>query len=244
MTDPHLPTRRFSENETDAILRRAAELQATGGAGQNRSRGLTVSEMERLAGEAGLDPTLIRQAASEVEVRTAARASPLIGVPTRLMFERAVQGEMDDDAWEATVLEAQRLCGQVGQASQVGRTRSWTMLGGMGQAGTRAVSLSATVQNGRTIIRVDESLKQLAGALFGGLIGGLGGGTISLTIGIGRGVYHSPAVAATLALSMFGVSYTLARSFLARSARRRAAELAMILDTAERAVLKRDHDTT
>ena len=219
-----LPSRRFNETDTDAILRRAAEL-ASGAAETPTQRGLTLEEMEALVREAGLDPELVRRAARDVNLKQAQAASPWAGAPRRILVEREIDGELTEEVWESMVGEIQRTFG-VGFASRVGRTRNWTA-SNTGQRGpsTRLVSVTATVQHGKTLIRVDEALSQLAGAMFGGIMGGVGGGTSGLWMGIGMGVLHSPVAAVALVLAGVSGSYALARTLFVRAFRSRSVEL-------------------
>ena len=58
----------FSEDEVQKLIKRAAELEAersVSGKGSNEN-GLTMDELKHIASEAGLDPQLIEQAASEM----------------------------------------------------------------------------------------------------------------------------------------------------------------------------------
>jgi hypothetical protein len=221
------PARRFSETDTDAILRRTAEL-ASGAEDTPVQRGLTVEEMEALVGEAGLDPELVRRAAREVTLRLSQEFSPWTGAPGRILLERVIPGELSEEVWESMVGEIQRSFGALGYASRVGRTRTWTVppTGGHG----RVLSVTATTQQGQTILRVDESLSSLVGQLFGGLIGGLGGGLVGVWMGIGMGIFHSPAVAGALVITGVAGSYVLARALFRRAFTRRSRELGDLLD--------------
>ena len=60
----------FSENEIKRILKRAAELESERSISGNRNleNGLTVYELKNIASETGLDPELIEQAVSEMNV--------------------------------------------------------------------------------------------------------------------------------------------------------------------------------
>lgn len=222
---PDLPARRFNESDTDAILRRAAEL-ASGAEETPTQRGLTIEEMEALAGEAGLDPALVQRAAREVGFKQAQSASPWAGAPRRILVERQLEVELTEEVWESMVVEIQRTFGGAGFASQVGRTRTWTVsqTGGRGHS-SRVVSVTVTAQQGKTMIRVDESLTQLAGAIFGGVVGGVGGGTTGLWVGIGMGMLHSPVAAVALVLAGVAGAYGLARALFVRAFRKRSEEL-------------------
>lgn len=236
MPDAPLPARRFTETDTDAILRRTAEL-ASGSAAAAESRGLTLDEMEALATEAGLSPALVRQAAREVSLRETTQVSPWTGGPRRLGLERVLPGELTEDQWEMIVGEVQRSLGVLGFVSKVGRTRTWSPISQTGAPSSqRQVSVTARSHDGTTTLRVDEPLGKLAASLFGGLVGGFGGGGTGIWIGIGMGVFHSPLVAIACVLSAVGGTYTLARPLYQRAAARRLAELDAMLERMTAAV--------
>lgn len=224
-----LPARRFNETDTDAILRRTAEL-ATGSEEEPARRGLTIDEMEALAKEAGLDPDLVRQAARDLSTRQAQASAPWAGAPRRILLEEEFDFELTEEIWESMVGEIQRTLGGIGFASRVGRTRSW-IVSQTGRRGptSRAVSITASTQKGKTVVRIDEELSQMAGALFGGIMGGLGGGTTGIWMGIGMGVLHSPVAAALMVLSAVASSYTLARHLFIKAYRKRSLELSELL---------------
>jgi len=74
-------------------------------------------------------------------------------------------------------------------------------------------------------IRVEEELRNTAGALFGGLMGGGGGGTSGLVIGVGMGVFHSAPIAVGLLACSLSTFYTIARTIFGRIAQRREKEM-------------------
>lgn len=228
-TPPSLPSRRFNESDTDAILRRAAEL-ASGSEETPTQRGLTIEEMEALAGEAGLDPELVRKAARDVTLKQIQAATPWVGAPRRILIEREIDGEVSEEVWESMVGEIQRTLGGAGFASRVGRTRTWTnsQTGPRGPS-SRIVSVSVSSHRGKTVIRADENLSQLAGAMFGGIVGGGGGATVGIWMGIGIGLLHSPAAAVAMVVGAIYGSYSLAKGLFRRAFRKRNEDLTELL---------------
>lgn len=229
MTPSNLPVRRYGDTETEAILRRAAELQASGPSAPRADRGLTLAELEGIAKEAGIDPLLVRQAAREIDRPRAGRPAPFLGAPVRLRAERTCEGELDEERWEDMVGEIQQTLG-AGHVSRVGRTRTWSATGMIGQPGTRAVTVTAVSQNGNTTLRAEEPIGHVAGGLFGGIMGGLGGGGLGAALGIGLGVFHSAPVGVGLAAALLAGSYGLARTIYTRIARSRQRTLEELLD--------------
>ncbi|HEV7993277.1 MAG TPA: hypothetical protein VGP25_15745 [Gemmatimonadaceae bacterium] len=227
MVDPTSPTsRRFSEKEVAKIIKRASELQEEEAPAES-TNGMSLVELEQVAREAGLDPALVRRAATDLDTRvTDQKPSPFVGAPTRLRLERTIDGELPADEFEPMVLEMQRIVGQVGSASTIGRTLQWTAYGvDRRRVSTRTVQVIITPRNGRTTIRIEEPLTQLAGGLFGGLMGGMGGGLSGAAVGVGMGAFHSGSVTVGLIAALVSGSYLLARTIFGRMAQRRGEEL-------------------
>lgn len=219
MTDPSARDRKFNDEEVALIIKRAAELQQTQQDEQEPSNAMTLTEVEEIAREAGIDPKLIRQAAHGLE-RPAeiARPSPWLGAPTRLVFERVIDGEVPVDDFEPIINEIRRTFGDNGVPSILGKTLAWTSSyqGGRRRNNGRMVNVSVGSRSGATTVRVEEEMRNIAGALFGGLVGGGGGGSTGISIGVGLGVFHSAPVAAAMWFAVAGGFYTLARTIYGR----------------------------
>jgi hypothetical protein len=72
--------------------------------------------------------------------------------------------------------------------------------------------------------------------LFGGIIGGGGGGSGGLWMGVGKGTFHSVAMALGLWAGAIGSAYFLARTIFKRQVRsRREALRALALELADQA---------
>ena len=228
MTDPNqLPSRRYSEKEVADIIKRASELQQLESTAESTT-GMSLTELEQVAREAGLDPSLVRR---DLDTRLSdQKPSAFIGAPTNLALERTIDGEIPADEYETLVLEIQRELGGVGQASTLGRSLVWTMQGvARRRVSTRTVQITITPRNGRTTIRMEEPLGQFAGGLFGGLMGGLGGGSSGIAMGIGMGVFHSALVATGLIGGMVAGSYVLARTIFGRTVRSRGERMQRLM---------------
>lgn len=184
----------YSEQESALILQRAAELQAQQG------RSLSLPELESAASEAGIDVALVRRAAQEVTTLSPAApaAAPArggaLGSPLRLVHERVIDGPIDPSRISAIQAEIEWQLGrdvpdlarQAATALKQGgpdvhpevrteppRPMMWQSSRG------RKIQVSLVPRAGRTIIRVEERLGDLAGSLFMGMglpttVGGLG----------------------------------------------------------------------
>lgn len=228
MAEPGGSDRKFSEEEVALIIKRAAELQQTQQVEAEPSNALTLTEVEQIAREAGIDPKLIRQAAHGLDRPSeTSRPSPWLGAPTHLVFERVVDGEIPVDDFEPLINEIRRTMGDNGMPSVLGRTLAWTSSysGGRRRNSGRMVNVNIVSRSGVTTIRVEEEMRNIAGALFGGLVGGGGGGTTGISIGIGVGAFHSVGLAAALWVAVAGGFYTLARTIYSNIAIKREKQL-------------------
>jgi hypothetical protein len=227
MTDPGAsPNRRFTETEVALIIKRASELQQNEATPESTT-GMSLAELEQVAREAGLDPELVRRAATDLDTRvTDQTPNRFLGAPTVLRLERTIDGEVPADEYEPMVLEMQRLLGGTSTASTIGRTLQFSLTGRNHQhASGRDVQVTITPRNGRTTIRIEERLGPLAGGLFGGLLGGMGGGlTVPVTV-IGAALTHSAILATGLGGVIISGSYLLARTIYGKIVRGRGEKL-------------------
>ncbi len=95
----------YTEQEIAALIERTAELQAEKNRRGNRGSGLTLTELETVAAEAGLDPSLLRQAAAEIDDPRTGLLQRRSTSSTHIFTERWVQGPFNPDAWEDVVAE-------------------------------------------------------------------------------------------------------------------------------------------
>jgi hypothetical protein len=239
MTDSAGGNRRFSEEEVALIIKRAAELQQTEETAEEPGNAMTLAEVEQIAKEAGIDPLLIRRAAHTLDrPQETNRPSPWVGAPTRLVFERVVDGEISPDEYEQLIDTVRRTLGDNGMPSVLGKTLAWTssMQAGRRRGHGRQVDVTVVSRQGVTTIRVEEELRNIAGALFGGLVGGGGGGTTGITMGIGLGALNSPAIAAMLWVAVASSFYLLARTLFVRTSEKREKQLRDLIDRLEEQV--------
>lgn len=225
--------RRYTEQEVALVIKRAAELQSQASqVVEQEQSGLSLVELQQIAREAGLDPALVRRAATELDTRhTTAPRSRFLGAPSVLTLERTIDGEVPTDEYEVIVEEIRRAFNDNGYASTLGRSLAWSSSPlAMGRHGNQSrVNVTVTPRNGRTTIRVEESLKPLAGGLFGGIMGGMGGGTSGLSIAAGVGM-HSVVIGAGMWLAIVAATYGLSRTIFTRVARSRGERLHRVLD--------------
>ena len=101
-----MPDRIYTEQEVAALLERAAELQAQAARRNEHRPGLSLAELEDVAAEAGLDPSLLRQAAGELDEPGRPLLDRSAGTTaTHVSVERRVPGTFTPEAWEDVVAE-------------------------------------------------------------------------------------------------------------------------------------------
>ncbi|HEX2210293.1 MAG TPA: hypothetical protein VHG93_21630 [Longimicrobium sp.] len=177
-----------------------------------------------MAGEAGIEPRYVRQAAAELSTR---RNRPLTGAPASLRLEHVVPGEVPLSAFDALVEEIRSATGMAGQAALLGRSVTWTSAVPGHQAPPRALAVTVAPVDGQTVIREDESLEQVASTHTGlgvmsALMGSFGG--MAATAGA-----PSPGVIAAAA-AWAGASLLGARHLDRRAAARHREDLADLLE--------------
>ena len=193
MTQPNDLPRLYDEDEVGKLLKRATELQREDPASTAATGGLSLSELEEIAAEAGIDPRFLRRAAGEMASgRTAPEGwARITGERLTLVREAVVTGELDQEGFERMVETIQVHVHEHGQPSLLGRTLTW-------QAETaskmRTIQVMVTSRDGETHIRAEERLHQMASGLFAGTVSGVGVG-----VGVGAGL--------PLALTVFGSSF-------------------------------------
>jgi hypothetical protein len=229
------PRRRYADQDVQAIVRRAAELEATN---PTASGQMTIGGVEALAAEVGIPAELVRTAAREISTGPPVagpvgppRRNRLIGGPTRILLERVVDGEVPDGEFPVMVDEVRRVLGNVGQVSQLGRSFTWTAVGG---SSGRMLEVVVSVRGGRTRISIQENLKNLIGGIFGGIGGGMGGGGLGPMLGIlSGGMGMGGAIAAVIAPAWLTLTYATARTIYHYAARRRMRQLEKLADRLE-----------
>ncbi len=87
--------RRYDEKELAQILQTAAAEQAKLA---SESGEFTLTEIERMASEAGIEPRLIANAAAKLDEQPTRLPKSFIGAPVRHIIERNFDGTFDDQA--------------------------------------------------------------------------------------------------------------------------------------------------
>jgi serine/threonine protein kinase len=238
------PKRRFSDVEVQEIMRRAADLDATQ---PTMSGALTIGSIQKAAEEAGIDPALVRAAASQLAPAGAAlsaatpmadpRAKPrpfsgawFAGGPTRIAFERTIVGELSEADCAYLIEEVRNELANAGLVSMLAKSVSWVSQRNISSGVGRDVQATITMRGGSTRITVREALSPLAGVVFGGIGGGVGGGGLGPIMGIIAGGLHAPGAAGVAAVLWVAAVLSGARSVFHYSAKRRTDQLERLIN--------------
>lgn len=136
--------RRYTDEEVEQILARAAEAESTG-AVELRERGWTLAEIQRVASEAGVSADAVEVAAASVDMSINKPAEPrLLGAPVGVARTAAMPRGMTDDEWRQLVHLLRDTFAAQGRESSDSIRREW-----------RNGNLRALVERGESHARVE-----------------------------------------------------------------------------------------
>ena len=193
--------------------------------------GISREHVERAAAELGL----VRGARTRADLAMPAPRyipiiTPLFAAPYRLQEEADIEGEMSPGDYELVVDTIRGVLGDEGSVTSLGRSLTWSSR--VVSRKGRNVTVSIVPRAGRTRIRIDEKLGQIAGGLYGGIVGG----TSSMAVLAGNAAWaatHSwiAAVAAGLAVEL--TTFSIARTILGLVKNKRAKQLVRLREEVE-----------
>ena len=114
--------RQFTEKEVAQILRHAAEMQ--GDSGRIPEDGVSLEELQRIGSEVGLGKEHIEAALAQLDEQEDGQTRWL-GAPPSYEFERIVEGNLTDEAWQTVVAELNATFHQNLRGKKTGPVRSW-----------------------------------------------------------------------------------------------------------------------
>ncbi|MEP6780554.1 MAG: hypothetical protein ABJC26_11740 [Gemmatimonadaceae bacterium] len=122
----NLGEQRYSENELGLIFKRAAELQeevaVTATSRARSANGFTLAETQQIALDVGISPQHIATAASSLRSNIFTPKGSILGPPSRLRFERSIDGEISNDVVCEMIDCARRETGSQGSVTALGTT--------------------------------------------------------------------------------------------------------------------------
>jgi hypothetical protein len=150
-----------------------------------------------------------------------ARASRLLGAPTRLSHERVVDGVVPESAYLEIVDYLGRHFDVGGRTSTLAGRLEWTTSAQSNSVGP-FITVTVTSMGGQTAIRIHERLGQLAGAIYGGVGGGVGLGGVMAP---GALFFVNPILGAVALPLWLGGSWLGCRWLYTRAAKKRQRKL-------------------
>jgi len=227
-------SRRYTDEEVRNLLKRASELESQGTTLPAPTQGPTLLDLEEIALEAGINPTLVRQAARELDTPSSGlramtpQTSGILGAPTVFELERTVYGEVSPAVLERLVPHLQRAADGVGHPSLLGKTLTWQSADAQK---VRVLQVSVSVGRGETRLSLEERYGNLAGSLFGGIVGGGGVGMgLGVGLGVGLGALGSAVFATVFPAAIIGGAYALARTIFRSTVRGRIRTLTKLMN--------------
>ena len=124
-----MPADRFNEDEAAAIFARAAEAEAAGRQRVSTSGGMTLSELQEIGREAGLEPEAVAQAAESLRrlpARTHAVPAPtFLRIPVGVTRTVPLERPLSDEEWGELVTELRTTFNAGGNVRSDGSFREW-----------------------------------------------------------------------------------------------------------------------
>ena len=193
--------RRYTDAETAAIFKAAAELQQAaltrpeGAAGPSSSAdGMTLAQLQEIGREVGIPSDLVARAANGLDRRGRASVRRFLGLPIGVGRTVPLQRPLTDDEWERLVVDLRETFDARGRLRTDGRLRQWTN-------GNLQALLEPTRSGHQLRLK---TLKSDAYALMAGGMGMVGWGGLLFTLLSLRGHAHHPA--GVLMISVIGLA--------------------------------------
>jgi hypothetical protein len=124
--------RRYTDEETAAIFKAAAELQqaqaAPGGelAAASSGEGMTLAQLQQIGREVGIPSELVARAAHGLELRGRASVRRFVGLPIGVGRTVTLQRTLTEEEWERLVVDLRETFDARGRLRTDGGFRQWT----------------------------------------------------------------------------------------------------------------------
>ena len=117
--------RLYSEKEFNTILKRAVEQQKNDQA--QKAVGLSLEDIQQIAGEVGIDPTVIADIAADLDESPSRRTRyPWYKTPKKVEVERVIAGTITEEDWPEILTTIEKELNVSGVSNQIGRMLEWT----------------------------------------------------------------------------------------------------------------------
>lgn len=228
-------SRRYDDKAVRRLLELATKLQEEEeGRGHGRhGEGLTLTQIQEAAAEAGIDPAYVQRAAARMDHSNASEPGVWwewsVGTPLTIRTARVVPGEITNEDFRQipAEMDAKHSFLGPGSVSMSGRTLTWKS----SEGANRSIHVTVASRMGETRIHASEELHAVADNLFGGMVGA-GGLAIGLGAGIlvGGKVLGSTFFSVLIPIAVIGGLYFGARRLMKWVSRRRRRVLDGLLD--------------
>ncbi len=119
--------RRYGDDEVREIFERASVDRESGSTSVSGTDGLSLDELKRIGGQAGLSPESVERAALSLQHPTADRNQERVfGAPASVGTSVDLQRTLTDREWEVLVGELRRTFRAKGSQESFGESRQWT----------------------------------------------------------------------------------------------------------------------
>lgn len=119
--------RRYREDEIQEIFERAASKEARGVPAPAHEAGLTLSDLQDIGRQVGLEPSRIVEAATALDLRPEVLPHrTFLGIPVSVGQVVELDRAPTDREWELLVAEIRRTFGARGRLTQAGGLREWS----------------------------------------------------------------------------------------------------------------------
>jgi hypothetical protein len=118
--------RRYTEEEVEAIFRQAAEAEVAGKGPLPAGEGRTLSELQAIGAEVGLQPELVERAARSLDRGGRPPDRSLLGFPLAVGRTVALERRLTDEEWERLVVDLRDTFDARGTLRTQGTFRQWT----------------------------------------------------------------------------------------------------------------------
>src|SRR5690242_10355717 len=128
-----MPERRYSDEETAAIFKAAAELQQAaltpsggGGTAASAGEGMTLAQLQEIGREVGIPAEMVARAAHGLERRGRPNVRRFLGLPIGVGRTVALQRTLTEAEWERLVVDLRETFDARGRIRAEGSFRQWT----------------------------------------------------------------------------------------------------------------------
>jgi hypothetical protein len=156
--------RRYTDEEVEAILKAAAEVESSPQSLLPGSRGMTLSELQEIGREAGISPDAVRVAAGQLTLKPIDATRRFLGLPLGVGRTIELERKLTDEEWDRLVVDLRHTFNARGLVRTEGSLRSWNN-------GNLQALLEPTQTGQRLRLRTvhggARSMLQIGAAMFG-----------------------------------------------------------------------------